>query len=85
MDLVLKTRAYLQVYVLYIYIPTLSTACPSRNYLIILFYFIHGTFHDLKLAHVFYSLVYYLCRTLDYKLHDNKDLFCLIYCYIPST
>lgn len=34
-------------------------ASPETLYQIILFYFLHGTFHDLKLYHVFYSLVYY--------------------------
>lgn len=57
---------------------------PETLYHIILFYLLCGTFYDLKLAHVFYSLVYYLYLSLEYKSHDNNDLVCLVHCYIPS-
>lgn len=50
-----------------------------------LFYFLHGTFYYLKLYHTFYVLVYYLYLSLEYNLHDNRNLVCLVHCYIPST
>lgn len=50
--------------------------------IIILFYFLCGTFYDLKLAHVFYSLAYYLYLSLEYKLRDNNDLVSLVHYYV---
>ena len=44
--------------------PPMCTTCPSRNYQIFLFHFLHY----LRLSYVFYLLVYYLCLSLEYKL-----------------
>lgn len=59
-------------------------ACPSQNSITSLFYFLHITFHYLKLSHVFYLLVYYLCLLLEYKLNGNRICH-LVYYYIPRT
>lgn len=73
-----RTWAHLQVYAPHTYVSTYVH--PPET--ITLFCFI---FFDLKLAYVFYSLVYYLCLSLEYKLHDNNVLVRLVHCYIPSN
>lgn len=65
--------------------PPMGTACPSQNISKSLFYLLHITFHYLKLSHVFYLLVYYLCLLLKYKLHGNREFACLVHYYIPRT
>lgn len=68
-------------YTYHIYTPTYVHSLPLQKLSIkSLFYFFHETSHYLKLSRVFYLLEYYLCLSLEYKLHYNRDLVCLVHC-----
>lgn len=67
-------------YMYHIYTPTYVHSLTLQKLSNHCFIFFHETSHYLKLSNVFYLLEYYLCLSLEYKLHYKRDLVCLVHC-----